>query len=772
MGEPLTAGFVVAPLDDVRRLIADRLLGDRPTPASTVGDIALWPHQRDAVARLRAAIDEFGGALLADDVGMGKTFVALAVAAPYASPLVIAPAALRATWRNAALQAGRVVHFASFESLSRGRRPDTAPDFIIVDEAHHARNPLTRRYGELATIVAGTPTLLLTATPVHNRRDDLVALLALFLGRSAATLSLAALSRCVIRRARDVLADATALPEVRGPFTIQSDHDDDATPDAILSLPPPLPAADAGTAGALHAVTLLRQWASSQGALLAGIRRRIAVAHALGTTLDDGRYPTRAEIAAWTLGDDAQQLALTAILAPESVGPVPADLRDTVGAHVAGLRTLQRIAAADPERDLRRARRLRDLLDTHPGARLLAFSQFAETIDAYWRALRHLPGVCAVTAAGARIASGVLSRAEALGSLAPAHSSRGGLARPITLLLTTDLASEGLDLQDASVLVHLDLPWTPARLEQRLGRIVRPGSPHRAVHVYSMEPPARAATLLGIQRRLSEKLTAARAVLGAVMPDIGIFPCDSAVRVHFASAASTSAAVSAPERAVPPTASAEQLESILESWRRLRCAAAAASPPDHRVVVARLIAPTRGWLALVAGGERSRLIASSGDCTADDPALVVHVCRRVDVAAPPNGPWHADDESVRIVAESLEQLGTWLASERASALAGVADIPLVHPRRGALAAIARLADAPASSRNALAGPAAQALGVASGRLAAGREQALRQLSSTRGNAQREWLDAVAALGTTRTRRAAPQFQAGSVLALIAIGPQP
>ncbi len=772
MGEPLTAGHMVAPLDDVRRLIADRLLADRPIASPAVGDIALWPHQRDAVARIRAAIGEFGGALLADDVGMGKTLVALGVAAPYASPLVVAPAALRETWRTAALHAGRVLHFASFESLSRRRRPVAAPDFVIVDEAHHARNPLTRRYGELAAIVADTPLLLLTATPIHNHRDDLVALLALFLGRSAATLSRAALSRCVIRRARDVLAAATTLPDVRGPFPIASDHRDDATPEAILSLPPPLPPADAGTAGALLAVTLLRQWASSQGALLAGIRRRLAVAHALSTTLDDGRYPTRAELAAWTLGDDAQQLALGAMLSPGHTGSVTADLRDAVAAHAAGLRTLRRVASADLDRDRRRARILSDLLATHPGARLIAFSQFAETIDVYWRALRHLPGICAVTATGARIASGAIARAAALGSLAPGHSSRAGPARQITLLLTTDLASEGLDLQDASVLVHLDLPWTPARLEQRLGRIVRPGSPHRSVYIYAMEPPAPAATLLGIKRRLAEKLTAARATLGAVMTDIGIPLPDSPPPVHHAPASSTSAALPAPEHAAAPTASAEQLESIIEAWRRLPRVEAYASPDGGRIIVACLVAPTCGWLALVGDGERARLIARAGDRTGDDPALVVHLCRLIDLAAAPNGRRPAKNDNVWFVADAIEQLRTWLETERAAALAGVADIPLVHGRRRALAVIARHADAPTSTRDALAAPAAQALGVASGRLAAGRERALRQFTTARSNPQREWLDALGALGTTRTRGASPQFAAEPVLAFIALGPTP
>ena len=44
------------------------------------------------------------------------------------------------------------------------------------------------------------------------------------------------------------------------------------------------------------------------------------------------------------------------------------------------------------------------------------------------------------------------------------------------LLLTTDVSAEGLNLQRLGRVVHYDLPWTPAKLGQREGRIIRPGS--------------------------------------------------------------------------------------------------------------------------------------------------------------------------------------------------------------------------------------------------------------------------------------------------------
>lgn len=56
----------------------------------------------------------------------------------------------------------------------------------------------------------------------------------------------------------------------------------------------------------------------------------------------------------------------------------------------------------------------------------------------------------------------------------------------IRLLLGTDAASEGLNLQRLGSLINLDLPWNPTRLEQRKGRIQRIGQPRSEVLIYNM----------------------------------------------------------------------------------------------------------------------------------------------------------------------------------------------------------------------------------------------------------------------------------------------
>lgn len=59
-------------------------------------------------------------------------------------------------------------------------------------------------------------------------------------------------------------------------------------------------------------------------------------------------------------------------------------------------------------------------------------------------------------------------------------------SREIKILVGTDAASEGLNLQTLGTLINLDLPWNPTRLEQRKGRIQRIGQQSDKVLIYNM----------------------------------------------------------------------------------------------------------------------------------------------------------------------------------------------------------------------------------------------------------------------------------------------
>jgi superfamily II DNA/RNA helicase len=58
--------------------------------------------------------------------------------------------------------------------------------------------------------------------------------------------------------------------------------------------------------------------------------------------------------------------------------------------------------------------------------------------------------------------------------------------REIRLVVATDAACEGLNLQTLGTLINVDLPWNPSRLEQRLGRIKRFGQARRTVDMLNL----------------------------------------------------------------------------------------------------------------------------------------------------------------------------------------------------------------------------------------------------------------------------------------------
>ncbi len=82
------------------------------------------------------------------------------------------------------------------------------------------------------------------------------------------------------------------------------------------------------------------------------------------------------------------------------------------------------------------------------------------------------------------------------------------------ILITTDVLSEGVNLQQAGRMVNFDLPWNPMKLVQRHGRIDRIGSPHKRVHIGCFFPAENLDELLGLEATLQRKIAYANAAIG------------------------------------------------------------------------------------------------------------------------------------------------------------------------------------------------------------------------------------------------------------------
>lgn len=532
-----SAHFARAGLAQLQQLIARTiLLRELSSVPTTLGTVTLMPHQRDAASRVHVALASHHGALLADTVGLGKTFTALAVASAYTQAAVVAPASLLPMWNKAIAEAA--VHHATVHSLhafsTRQPVPSRAADdseraLLIIDEAHHLRNANSARYRALAAAAAQRDVLLLSATPVHNRPSDLRHMLGLFLGSRADALSDDVLAEIVVRRTEAdsapssiPLDDSSASRAARGTLPRIRRHTpmvvpyDAGTLSAIMSLPAPVPARDGAVAGALIRLGLLRAWCSSDAALSMALRKRILRADALRGALETGRHPTNAELRTWLVGDHEVQLAFPELTVAHTVAPD--SLLQLLAVHSAALNALLTHHLETGGGDHARVRHLRSLLREHGTVPVLAFSQFASTVNALHRALTDIAGVGSLSSMHGRIASGRISRADALGRFAPVAQGRPPPPphQAIRLLLTTDILSEGMNLQDAGVVVHLDLPWTTALLTQRVGRAARVGALHGEVHVYAFAIPHDVEDSLRLLEKLREKAEHARRVVGPV----------------------------------------------------------------------------------------------------------------------------------------------------------------------------------------------------------------------------------------------------------------
>lgn len=171
----------------------------------TASRLGLTKFQADGVWRARRILARRSGVIVADEVGLGKTFIAgeliyEASVTRRQKVLVIAPATLRdSTWDPFLRAMNLRADVISYEQLARdienaGRLGAALQDLdeyamVIVDEAHAMRNAVTRRADALRELLAGSAPkdlVLLTATPVNNSLWDLYTLISYFVPNDAA----------------------------------------------------------------------------------------------------------------------------------------------------------------------------------------------------------------------------------------------------------------------------------------------------------------------------------------------------------------------------------------------------------------------------------------------------------------------------------------------------------------------------------------------------------------------------------------------------------
>ena len=385
-----------------------------------------------------------GRALLSDEVGLGKTIEALMVLLEYQlrgmakRVLVLAPPALVPQWvGELATKAGISARTTDRDgdalwrgdgvvvaSLATARMQRTAPavqaepwDLVIVDEAHRVK----RRGSSSWKLVDGLRSrflLLLTATPIETELEELYQLVTLLKPGQFATPA-AFRKRFVDPVNPTSPRNREALRELLGEVMVRNTR-----ASCGLKLPP------------RYVSTVVVDPADDERALYAAAMAALRAA-------------------------TEPRLRRTAGLLLLEAGSSPAAVRGTLD-KLSGDAPFAAVARAARGQDTRKGRALVDIVRTGGAAQVLVFTRYRAT--ARW--LVELLARERVTHAAVH---GELSGADKQAALAAFRAGE------VQVLVSTDVGSEGHNLQHCHRLVNFDLPWNPMVIEQRIGRLHRFG---------------------------------------------------------------------------------------------------------------------------------------------------------------------------------------------------------------------------------------------------------------------------------------------------------
>lgn len=469
--------------------------------------LGLFPRQADAAAILASRLRRWRCAVLADPVGSGKSYTALGAAELLGgAPTIVCPAPLVRQWESLLQRSGLCGEVVSDGLLSRRRVGSNKSGPVIVDEGHRFRNLSTRRRASLLHLVRYRSVLWLTATPVWNSRRDLLALIRVSVGpalfENAVGIDRDDAWKLVDRRVDVWNCVCERFVLRRGSLTSLErrclDYRPNVVPDELserIDRSAPSSMVFEGEPRELFRRGVARALASSSEAAGAMLNRallfliRLQEAQRTGGTLSRNEF-----LSAFGLDGVTAQCVLPFWFQPgetavEGLEPIIRELSALVA-------RLERHPFASSEK-------LEVLVRSLGESKIaLVFTEYQATAEAVVGALPERFRPALLTGKTCRIRGvGALDRASLLRAFVSGDAS---LSEPIRTLVMTPLGAEGLNLQVADTVVHADLPWSHARLEQRVGRADRIGG-HGIVRVVTLRPPEALESICAIETTLRRK---------------------------------------------------------------------------------------------------------------------------------------------------------------------------------------------------------------------------------------------------------------------------
>lgn len=606
---------------------------DLPSP------IALADFQHDGYLAAKEILENYGGVLIADSVGLGKSFLTLRLLEDYAyrerqTVLVICPAALIDTvWRPLLQRYGIPHELLSMEKLSQSDfciADYSRFKLLVVDESHNFRNPNSNRWENIFRLLSNGSNekklILLTATPINNKIFDLYHQLRLITRDQQdffASVNIPDLLRyfieaeekrdklyeileaIAVRRSRifikknypDAIIDGQKIhfPERRlhaVSYSLEESYGKQLYEEISFSIENLLLAPyqidtyrkevlqanrermledlnknSGDTPLKKHLMSLgwneaqindfflligrqtalanimrilyLKRLESSVEALRISLDRQLKFQRAFLSALDQGRLLDSRSYRKWLQIDSTDEQVETEVDLSSIINNLPPldvdkyDLsacRKAVETDIQTLdRLLEELNRISVEQD-DKLLTLKETLNTPEikGKKVIVFTSFRDTAKYIFRNLKSdLPeGIREEQIQRLDSSIDPQDRKNKIIKFAPRANNREDTPPEdqIQILISTDVLSEGQNLQDADTVINYDLHWNPVRLVQRIGRLDRIGSPHQVINVFNFFPEDSLEKLLGLLKRLYEKLEAINRSVGLDASVLGEMP--------------------------------------------------------------------------------------------------------------------------------------------------------------------------------------------------------------------------------------------------------
>ncbi|WP_106497160.1 DEAD/DEAH box helicase [Lentibacillus sp. Marseille-P4043] len=444
-----------------------------------------------------------GRAILADEVGLGKTIEAGLILKEYMirglvkKALILVPASLVNQWarelnekfyipaithrKNYAWEQGNII-ISSIDTAKRSPHREKILeldyDFILIDEAHKLKNHKTKNY-EFVRMLKKKYCLLLTATPVQNRLVEIFNLVSILkpghLGNYESFLEQYGKDRTKIKQdaylkqliqkvmVRNTREDTELSNAKRHIDTIWIDFNQEEKEfyQELASVP---------FTSSFSRITLLREICSSREACYLSLKK---------------------------MGNDEH----TTNLFQELAGKI-----EQLPHHS-------------------KAEKVVELIKQHPDEKMIIFTEYRAT-QLYLQWYLQQSNITSVPFRGGFKPS----KKDWMRKLFQDHAQ---------VLIATEAGGEGINLQFCNYMINYDLPWNPMRLEQRIGRIHRYGQ-EKDVHIYNFA--IRETVEEHIMNLLYEKINLFESVIGqldTILAELNITDIESEIQTIFSESAST-----------------------------------------------------------------------------------------------------------------------------------------------------------------------------------------------------------------------------------------